>query len=55
MGKGRDNIKHDKVYSFRYANNWISRNPMGYYDIIIYILDNNKIVDILVNKWSKFS
>ena len=55
MGEGKEDLEYDKVYIGEYQNNWISRNPMGCYDLFIHSLNNGVIVDILVNKWSKLS
>ena len=54
MGEDKD-LEYDAVYVGGYANNWISRDPMGYYNLYIFIDKEQKICGISVYKWSKFS
>ena len=54
MGKQRD-LEYDRVYIAKYSNNWISSDPMGWYDLFIFVDLNNTILHIDVLKWSKFS
>lgn len=54
MGEDK-NLEYDAVYVGDYANNWISRDPMGYYDLYIFTDKEQKIRDISVYRWSKFS
>ena len=54
MGDDKD-LEYDAVYVGKYANNWISGDPMGYYNLYIFVNEEQKIRDISVYKWSKFS
>jgi len=54
MGEERD-LEYEKVYVGDYGNNWVSANPMGCYDIYIFVDKADRIVYIDVLKWSKFS
>ena len=54
MGEDKD-LEYDAVYVGEYGNNWISGDPMGYYDLYIFVNEEQKIRDISVYKWSKFS
>jgi len=55
MGERHKDLKYDVVYTGEYSNNWISFDPMGYYDLYIFIDDKNKICDISIYRWNKFS
>lgn len=54
MGKQKD-MKYDKVYISEYSSNWISPDPMGMYDLIIFINNDNGIVHIDVLRCVKFT
>jgi hypothetical protein len=54
MGEDKD-LEYDAVYVGEYGNNWISGDPMGYYNLYIFVNEEQKIRDISVYKWSKFS
>jgi hypothetical protein len=55
MGEEHRDLEYDAVYVGEYGNNWISGDPMGYYDLYIFVNEEQKIRDISVYKWSKFS
>ena len=55
MGEHHMDLEYEKVYIGKYPNNWISSDPMGYYDLYIFIDEQNEICDISVYRWSKFS
>jgi hypothetical protein len=55
MGKGREDLKYDKVYVSKYTNNWLSKDPMGIYVIGMFILHNKTIAEVTVHKWAKFT
>ena len=55
VAEEHSDLEYDAVYVGGYANNWISEDPMGYYDLYIFIDENQKIRDISVYRWSKFS
>ena len=55
MGKGREDLKYDKVYVSKYTHNWLSKDPMGIYVIGMFILHNKTIAEVTVHKWAKFT
>lgn len=55
MGEEHRDLEYDAVYVGEYANNWISGDPMGYYDLYIFVNEEQKILDMSVYKWSKFT
>lgn len=54
MRLGKDDLNnYNNHYVSKYINNWISRDPRGFYILGIFTFNGN-ITNVLIDKWYKF-
>ena len=44
MSEEHRDLEYDAVYVGEYGNNWISGDPTGYYDLYIFVNEEQKFV-----------